>query len=229
MANILSNIGITSGSIVETTHVTQLIDAFTGVEAYDITLSGSLTITGSLTLSDPITLDFYGTSSTSDSSSYAPYSLNSTHAITTSFADNETMVIQFTHQQTDIETDKNYFIGTGTILSSTTIDFTPGTYIGYTFPFSSGTIISSSISATVFGDAKNILYDPFLVINNSVAFIPISNQSLVYNTKTQFQNQTLNYNITQGDKLNLYLQFAGGAGDPATGVIHNVTLYIKLD
>ena len=228
MANILSNIGITSGSIVETTHVTQLIDAFTGVEAYDITLSGSLTITGSLTLSDPITLDFYGTSSTSDSSSYAPYSLNVSHAITTSFADNETMMIQFTHNQTNIEEKKNYFIGTGTIIQSEDDDFNPLKLIGYVSPFT-GIIISSSISATVFGDAKNILYDPFLVINNSVAFIPISNQSLVYNTKTQFQNQTLNYNITQGDKLNLYLQFAGGAGDPATGVIHNVTLYIKLD
>jgi hypothetical protein len=228
MANILSNIGITSGSIVETTHVTQLIDAFTGVEAYDITLSGSLTITGSLTLSDPITLDFYGTSSTSDSSSYAPYSLNASHAITTSFADNETMMIQFTHNQTNIEEKKNYFIGTGTIIQSEDDDFNPLKFIGYVSPFT-GIIISSSISATVFGDAKNILYDPFLVINNNVAFIPISNQSLIYSEKTQFQNLKLNYNITQGDKLNLYLQFAGGAGDPATGVIHNVTLYIKLD
>jgi hypothetical protein len=227
MANILSNIGITSGSIVETTHVTQLIDAFTGVEAYDITLSGSLTITGSLTLSDPITLDFYGTSSTSDSSSYAPYSLNASHAITTSFADNETMMIQFTHNQTNIEEKKNYFIGTGTIIQSEDDDFNPIKSIGYVSPFK-GIIISSSISATVFGDAKNILYDPFLVINNNVAFIPISNQSLIYSEKTQFQNKTLNYNITQGDKLNLYLQFAGGGGDPATGVIHNVTLYIKL-
>jgi len=228
MANILSNIGITSGSIVETTHVTQLIDAFTSAEAYDLTLSGSLTITGSLILSDPLNIDFYGTASTTDSSLYAPYSLNSLHAITTSFADNETMVIQFNHQQTNIETDKNYFIGTGTILSSEPSEFILGTYIGTTFSPASGIIISSSISANVFGDVKNIFYDPFLVVNDN-NFIPISNQSLVYNTKTQFQNQTLNYNITQGDKLNLYLQFAGGAGDPATGVIHNVTLYIKLD
>ena len=228
MANILSNIGITSGSIVETTHVTQLIDAFTGVEAYDITLSGSLTITGSLTLSDPITLDFYGTSSTSDSSSYAPYSLNASHAITTSYADNETMMIQFTHNQTNIEEKKNYFIGTGTIIQSEDDDFNPIKSIGYVSPFK-GIIISSSISATVFGDAKNILYDPFLVINNNVAFIPISNQSLIYSEKTQFQNLKLNYNITQGDKLNIYLQFVGGGGLPAINVIHNITLYIKLD
>ena len=45
---ILSNNGISSGSIVETTHITQIIDAFTGAEEYDITLSGSLTLTGSL-------------------------------------------------------------------------------------------------------------------------------------------------------------------------------------
>jgi hypothetical protein len=156
MANILSNIGITSGSIVETTHVTQLIDAFTGVEAYDITLSGSLTITGSLTLSDPITLDFYGTSSTSDSSSYAPYSLNVSHAITTSFADNETMMIQFTHNQTNIEEKKNYFIGTGTIIQSEDDDFDPIKSIGYVSPFK-GIIISSSISATIFGNGSKYI------------------------------------------------------------------------
>jgi hypothetical protein len=176
-----------------------------------------------------LTLDFYGTSSTSDSSSYAPYSLNASHAITTSFADNETMMIQFTHNQTNIEEKKNYFIGTGTIIQSEDDDFNPLKFIGYVSPFT-GIIISSSISATVFGDAKNILYDPFLVINNNVAFIPISNQSLIYSEKTQFQNLKLNYNITQGDKLNLYLQFVGGGGDTCnTGVIHNVTLYIKLD
>ena len=227
MANILSNIGITSGSIVETTHVTQLIDAFTGVEAYDITLSGSLTITGSLTLSDPITLDFYGTSSTSDSSSYAPYSLNVSHAITTSFADNETMMIQFTHNQTNIEEKKNYFIGTGTIIQSEDDDFDPIKSIGYVSPFK-GIIISSSISSTIFGSGANIFYDPFLVINNNNYF-PISNTPLNYNNTTQFQNNLINKIINLGDKLNIYLQFVDGGGLPAMNVVHNITLYIKLN
>jgi hypothetical protein len=46
MALTLSQIGIETTNTVEAWHVTQSIDAFTGTEAYDITLSGSLTIDG---------------------------------------------------------------------------------------------------------------------------------------------------------------------------------------
>ena len=48
MAKILDKIGITTGNTVEAYHVTQSIDAFTGLEEYDIFLSGSLNITGSI-------------------------------------------------------------------------------------------------------------------------------------------------------------------------------------
>ena len=48
MALTLSNTGISSGSLIEASHVSQSIDALTGVVAYDITISGSLTTTGSL-------------------------------------------------------------------------------------------------------------------------------------------------------------------------------------
>ena len=44
----LSKIGITTGNTVETGHITQSIDAFTGEEAYDIYLSGSFNMTGSI-------------------------------------------------------------------------------------------------------------------------------------------------------------------------------------
>jgi hypothetical protein len=50
MANTLTQIGIETGNIVEAYHVSQSIDAFTGAEAYDITLSGSLTVTGSVAI-----------------------------------------------------------------------------------------------------------------------------------------------------------------------------------
>jgi hypothetical protein len=51
MAKILSQIPIETGNTIEAWHVTQSIDAFTGIEAYDISLSGSFNLTGSLTLS----------------------------------------------------------------------------------------------------------------------------------------------------------------------------------
>jgi len=47
MAKTLNKTGIITGNTVEAYHVTQSIDAFTGIEAYDISLSGSLNITGS--------------------------------------------------------------------------------------------------------------------------------------------------------------------------------------
>ena len=52
MAKILSKVGITTGNTVEDYHVSQSIDAFTGIDAYDISLSGSFKLTGSLFLKE---------------------------------------------------------------------------------------------------------------------------------------------------------------------------------
>ena len=48
MAKSLSKTGITTGNTVKAFHVTQSIDAFSGTDAYDIVLSGSLEVTGSI-------------------------------------------------------------------------------------------------------------------------------------------------------------------------------------
>lgn len=50
MANTLNKIGITTGNTVEAYHVSQSIDAFAGLEEYDIALSGSFNLTGSITI-----------------------------------------------------------------------------------------------------------------------------------------------------------------------------------
>ena len=82
MANILNKTGITTGNTVEAYHVTQSIDAFTGTDAYDITLSGSFTVTGSINHEGDQTTDgtitatqfigpLNGTASSAISSSYA--------------------------------------------------------------------------------------------------------------------------------------------------------------
>ena len=60
MALTLSKTGITTGQTIEVGHVTQSIDAFTKVTAYDITLSGSLTLTGSLNSFNGFTGSFTG-------------------------------------------------------------------------------------------------------------------------------------------------------------------------
>ena len=51
MAKQFSNSGILTGQTVEASHVSQSVDAFTGADAYDISISGSFRITGSTILS----------------------------------------------------------------------------------------------------------------------------------------------------------------------------------
>ena len=56
MAKELSKTGISTSSTIQAGHVSQSIDALTGTEAYDITISGSLTATGSVQIKGSITL-----------------------------------------------------------------------------------------------------------------------------------------------------------------------------
>lgn len=55
MAKTLSKIGISTSSSIEAAHVSQSVDALTGLSAYDITISGSLVVTGSTNIDGTIT------------------------------------------------------------------------------------------------------------------------------------------------------------------------------
>ena len=96
MALSFTNTGVVTGQPVETFQVSQSFDAFTGAEAYDIVISGSLDVDGSVSLtsvtgssySGSFTGSFEGTSSFTISSSTAissSYALSSSQAITASF------------------------------------------------------------------------------------------------------------------------------------------------
>jgi hypothetical protein len=61
---VLSKSGITNGATIQPSHVTQSVDAFTGLVSYDITLSGSFTLTGSLNQSGSIRVSNAVTAST---------------------------------------------------------------------------------------------------------------------------------------------------------------------
>ena len=50
MAKTLSTSGINSGQLIRTTQLTQVVDAFTGNDGYDIEITGSLTVSGSTDL-----------------------------------------------------------------------------------------------------------------------------------------------------------------------------------
>ena len=82
MAQVLKQIFVTGSDqisqnyTIESWHVSQSVDAFTGVKEYDITLSGSFTLTGSQYITGSVsasfganTIGFHGTSSWAVSSS----------------------------------------------------------------------------------------------------------------------------------------------------------------
>ena len=93
MAKTLSSASIATSNTILAWHVTQSVDAFTGNEAYNITISGSLKATGSVGISGLLSATpgttHQLTSSNAISSSYAvssSYAITSSHAVSASYA-----------------------------------------------------------------------------------------------------------------------------------------------
>jgi hypothetical protein len=88
MAKTLSKTGISTTSTIEAGHVSQSIDAFTGIDAYDITISGSLTIngptSGSFTGSFSGSID--GTITSASFATSASYATTASYALTANTA-----------------------------------------------------------------------------------------------------------------------------------------------
>jgi hypothetical protein len=217
MANTLSKTGIVDNSTIRVWHVTQSIDAFTGVSAYDITLSGSLTIEGPLNLDSPVT----GNLITS-----ASYVVTSSHALTALSASNtnyanvsyDVLTIQLHHQQYDPTQNTNYYFSINPFEPSLN-DNQAGTYVYDTF-----TILSASISTT---------------INRSTGTSETSTYALHIGDNIKTFTNTLSHNI----RFSSFVEEVGlGKDDPnakiymrwrtpvswataPTQVSHNVVLY----
>ena len=98
MAKQLSLSGIQTGDAIEAKHVSQSIKAFTGAEAYDITVSGSLTVQGPVTGTagtlnnfsssyafKATTASYAENAANIDSASYADSALSASYAHTASY------------------------------------------------------------------------------------------------------------------------------------------------
>jgi hypothetical protein len=129
MANTLSKAGIETSNTVEAWHVTQSIDALTGTDAYDITLSGSLILQNGTQGADKIAVsDVNGeisftnniTASLQGTASYASQALSSSYATTASYVSGG-----FT----------NMYNSDGTLTGNRTVDLN-----GNTLTFSNGAI-----------------------------------------------------------------------------------------
>jgi hypothetical protein len=221
---VLSNSGISSGSIVETTHVTQIIDAFTGAQEYDITLSGSLTITGSLNF-DIISNNIQGTSSTSTTSSYSINSLTSTLARTSSQAQNETIIISFTHPPINLTGSLTYFIGGSNITTSGSFNPSlPNIPAGLTIlgRYTLKNVRIAAISATT--GSGGFVSGVAIGKNFDKAYDFTSN--ITYNNRVSMTRETnINLFLNPGDILTFIIT-PNNSGTPSTQTSHNIQLYL---
>jgi hypothetical protein len=145
MANTLSKSGIVTGQDVEAWHVTQSVDAFTKVDAYDITVSGSFTVTGSIKIRGVVSGITSQTSSVAITSSYAGYTPAVISASRADYNESNQYTLQFYSppNSNGILNNRLYGIGAGEPLISG-----PGVY-GITLPVNSiivGTVVVVSTS-----------------------------------------------------------------------------------
>ena len=177
MAKILDKTGITTGNTVEAYHVTQSIDAFSGLDAYDITLSGSFTMTGSID-APTITGSLYGTASWAENcitSSYLSGSVTSASYAATA----------------------SYFSGTVVSSSYAVTASHAQNAISASYALSAS-FAQNSISASyaVTASHVNLVAGPNITINKTNGVFAISasatNTSITWTTFTDF---TPNYNI----------------------------------
>jgi len=85
MAIVLSKSGITTTNTIEAWHVSQSVDALTGTEAYNITISGSLTVIGPATATS-FTGSLLGTASYASRALTSSYAISASYALSSSYA-----------------------------------------------------------------------------------------------------------------------------------------------
>jgi hypothetical protein len=168
MANKLNKTGIVSLSTIKPWHVSQSVDAFTGLNDYDITLSGSLTVTGSVYINflttasnvnvvtiNPITGQLFSTSSNS---------FNSVTNITTSINNNIS----------------NYYT------SSVNNAYTSSNVVNnYTSSTTTNNLYTSSVTNNYYTSSVNNTYTSSTV-NNLTNLPAPSNQYVQYNSGSTF-------------------------------------------
>jgi len=198
---ILSKTGITTGQTVEPGHITQSIDAFSGIEEYDIFLSGSFNMTGSINgepgIVNPLTASFAISSSNSISSSFAT---SASFATTASFASNAASTATLTFFHTEVTNTVNeresYIGGFGTLPNGSP------TRIGLCAPFN-GTIthcVVSSHASTP--DTAQIDYS--FSVDGGLSYTSDLGQ-LDLSSFTDRDITTHNISVSAGDRINIRL------------------------
>jgi hypothetical protein len=213
MAKVLSKTGIVTGEQVDAWHVTQSIDAFTKVEAYDITVSGSFTLTGSLRLSGSLIGNTTGTSSYAVSSSYSPYSETTDYALTSSFNQTDIYTLQFNHPLADLADGSAYFMGMGSDLLSQ--------YAGITVPLDSHILdIYVTVTNVRTGSSDN---SGISLESNSAGTLWSNSSDLIYDKLLMNISESIGSNVSKGDDLYFRIVTPNWGSKPF-GTTHNIIL-----
>lgn len=221
MANTLSKTGIIDNSTVRTWHVTQSIDAFTKVQAYDITVSGSFEIIGPSNLTLPIT----GTNITNASYSISSStSLNGLTASNSSYADisKDTFFLQLHHGsfQNPISQSTYYFAVNPLKGNGDTLPTSTG-FAGTTYP-TGFRIVSASLSYTINGILATGSTDPQYTLYVGPTPYVLS-AAPKYSTASFSTVESINADYTNRE---IYVEWY--TGDWTTGpqdMAHSIVLY----
>lgn len=195
MAKQLSKSGISTNDAILAWHVTQSVDAFTGTEAYDVTVSGSLTITGSTS----------GTFTGSFTGSFDGLITSASYALTASFLEGSVTSASYAATATSAS-----YAATATSAS-----------YALTASFLEGGVTSASYASTASYVLASNIDQPFTDITASGN---ISASGNIYGNLYQLKNQTLAtyagnvLRLTDGawdyiDINNTTVTIGGGTGD----------------
>ena len=222
MANILSKSGITDNSTIRTWHVTQSIDAFTNVEAYDITISGSLTIIGDLNLDTNPTGNLIGNSAYSLSSSYSQQSFSSSYSQHAKIS-NDITAFQLYHgvfKYPAQEATYYFAIDIAPITTLTTSSDSVGTFIPTNL-----TIISASLTTTITGTTGSSEASSYLLYQGNT-LIHDFEAALSHNAWVSYSLQEINVVVSASNKP-IYMVWKTPAtwATAPTFVSHNLVLY----
>ena len=224
MASILSKTGIQDNNTIRVWHITQSVDAFTGTEAYDITLSGSLTVVGDLNLNTNPTGTLIGNAAYSPTSSYSTYSVTSSVASTASIS-YDVLTFQMYHYETDPTQNTSYYFAinpSGSILTTTS---SVGTFLPKELR-----ILSASVTSFVNGTLASTETSSYALFLNTNSVYNFSN-TLDHSNTSQYFIEKLDTDGSEFDEneidLPLYIEWRTPTTwvTPPTSVSHNIVFY----
>jgi len=233
MAQQLSKTGIASLGTIKPGHVSQSIDAFTGIEAYDIFLSGSFNITGSINgepgVVNQLTASYatsasYAVSSTS--ASYAGNSTTSSYSVTSSYSNTSTSAsyaVSSSHSLTSSYSgdaiSSSYALTASYIENAQTASYVENaqtasfiTASNVYGPYGSSSVISSSYALSA------------SYVEGSIGDLGLSPLTVVVATTTQLPNSPVYDNGPLNDGIDSFLS---GSSNGSLGNIDGVSLAVN--